>query len=297
VARGRTGDHTQLSEEREDAGPFHEEGRPSLRADCARCFGLCCVAPAFSASADFAIDKPAGRACPNLREDFRCAIHQHLRQRGFPGCTVYDCFGAGQQVAQVTFGGQDWRRAPGTAQRMFAVFAVMRQLHELLWYLTEALALQPAGPLHDELSVALDQTGRLTRHGPDVLSQLDVAAHRRDVSALLLRTSETVRAGVRRQQIDRRGADLVGADLTGADLSGANLRGACLIGVDLSGADLRTADLIGADLRGADLSGADLGGAIFLTQSQVDAATGDAATTLPPALTRPAHWSPADSAR
>ena len=66
-----------------------------LRADCARCFGLCCVAPAFAASADFAIDKPAGQACPHLAGDFRCGIHDELRPRGFPGCTVYDCFGAG----------------------------------------------------------------------------------------------------------------------------------------------------------------------------------------------------------
>ena len=83
-----------------------------LHADCARCFALCCVAPAFAASADFAIDKPAGQPCPNLLADFRCGIHDHLRERGFPGCTVFDCFGAGQRVAQVSFGGVDWRRAP-----------------------------------------------------------------------------------------------------------------------------------------------------------------------------------------
>ncbi|HEY6597232.1 MAG TPA: pentapeptide repeat-containing protein, partial [Asanoa sp.] len=41
-----------------------EDRRAELRADCTRCVGLCCVAPAFSASADFAIDKPAGRPCP-----------------------------------------------------------------------------------------------------------------------------------------------------------------------------------------------------------------------------------------
>jgi len=67
------------------------------------------VAPAFSASSDFAIDKPAGEPCPNLTTDFRCGIHTTLRERGFPGCVVYDCFGAGQKVARVTFGGQDWR--------------------------------------------------------------------------------------------------------------------------------------------------------------------------------------------
>lgn len=279
-----------MPEEPEHAVPFPDGARVSLRADCERCVGLCCVVPAFSASADFAIDKDAGQACPNLQSDFRCAIHHRLRQTGFPGCTVYDCFGAGQKVTQVTFGGQDWRRTPRIAAQMFQVFTIMRQLHELLWYLTEALTLQPARPLHPELSRALDETEHLTQDGPDALLGLDVTAHRRDVNALLLRTSELVRAGARRQEVDGTGADLIGKNLTAADLSGANLRGALLIGADLSGADLSMADLTGADLRGADLSGADLTGSIFLTQSQLDAAKGDSGTMLPPSLTHPTHW-------
>jgi len=262
---------------------------PSLRADCARCFGLCCVAPAFTASTDFAIDKDAGRPCPNLRPDFRCGIHTSLRERGFPGCAVYDCFGAGQQVAQVTFGGQDWR-APHPATQMFAVFPVMRQLHELLWYLTEALARPPARPLYDQLRAARADTERLTGQGPEALLALDIAAHRQGVNLLLRQASELIRAGARRPDLDRSGADLIGADLRRADLHGANLRGALLIGADLTGADLGLADLTGADLRGARLAGADLRGSVFLTQSQLDAATGDTDTELPESLRRPAHW-------
>ncbi len=282
-----------MPQECEHEGPVPDggRGRLSLRADCERCFALCCVAPAFAASADFAIDKAAGHACPNLQADFRCAIHARLRQQGFPGCAVYDCFGAGQKVSQVTFGGQDWRRDRRTAQQMFEVFAIMRQLHELLWYLTEALSLQAARPLHGELRLALDETERLTHNSAESLMELDVTAHRRGVNALLLRASERVRAEARHQK-DHRGADLIGANLKGADLRGANLRGASLIGADLRGADLRVADLTGADLRGADLSGADLADSIFLTQSQLDAAKGDAGTSLPPSLIRPAHWSP-----
>ncbi|ACZ88236.1 pentapeptide repeat-containing protein [Streptosporangium roseum] len=279
-----------MSGKREHAEPASEGGRLSLRADCESCFALCCVVPAFSASVDFAIDKKAGQACPNLRQDFRCGIHTRLRQQGFRGCTVYDCFGAGQKVSQVTFGGQDWRQSPQTAEQMFEVFPIMRDLHELLWYLTEALTLRPARPLHGELSLALEQTERLTHASPGALVELDVAAHRRDVNALLLRASELVRAEVRHKKKDRRGADLIGAKLKGADLRGANLRGAYLIGADLRGADLRMADLIGADFRGADLRGADLTESIFLIQSQLDAAKGDSATRLPPSLTRPAHW-------
>jgi uncharacterized protein YjbI with pentapeptide repeats len=273
-----------------DVNPTDNTGdRVRLRADCASCFALCCVAPAFSVSADFAINKPAGHACPNLREDFRCGIHTRLRQKGFGGCTVYDCFGAGQQVSQVTFGGQDWRQSPKTARQMFEVFPIVRDLHELLWYVTEALTLEAARPLHDELNRALGETERHTRLSPDAVLKLDVAAHRRTVNDLLLAASELVRAGLR-QRKDHRGADLIGGDLKGADLRGASLRGAYLIGADLRGADLRMADLIGADFRGADLAGADLTGSIFLIQSQLDAARGDSGTRLPPSLAHPAHW-------
>ncbi|MGK5740484.1 pentapeptide repeat-containing protein [Micromonospora sp. URMC 103] len=264
--------------------------RDELRADCARCFGLCCVAPAFAASADFAIDKPAGQPCPNLRPDHRCGIHAELRGRGFPGCTVFDCFGAGQRVAQVTFGGRGWQEAPETARAMFDVFAVVRPLHELLWYLTEALALRPPAALREDLERARAETVRLTAGSAQELLALDVDAYRDRVNPLLSRAGDAARSRGGRPGPDHRGATLFGADLRGADLRGANLRGAVLIGADLRGVDLHLADLTGADLRGTDLRGADLRGALFLHQAQLDAARGDARTALPARLTRPAHW-------
>ena len=260
---------------------------PELRADCARCTGLCCVAPAFAASADFAIDKPAGHPCPNLAADFRCGIHARLRERGFPGCTVFDCFGAGQHVTQVTFGGTDWRSTPDAAEPMFAAFSVVRSLHELLWYLDDALTRPAAAELHPDLARAAERTRLLARGTAAELATLDVAAQRQAVNALLLRTSELVRSP---PGPDRRRADLTGRDLRGAHLRGASLRGALLIGADLTGADLRTADVIGADLRATDVSGADLTGALFLTQFQVNAARGSRSTLLPDTVTRPSHW-------
>jgi uncharacterized protein YjbI with pentapeptide repeats len=269
-----------------------DEDRLSLQADCGSCFGLCCVALPFAASADFAVDKDAGQPCANLKADFRCGIHARLREQGFPGCTVFDCFGAGQKVSQITFGGQDWRQAPDTARQMFDVFPVMRQLHELLWYLTEALALPPARPIRGDLRRARNDIDRLTSGSAETLAEMDVAAIRHDVNALLLRASELVRAEVPGRKKNHRGADLIGAKLKGANLRGANLRGAYLIAADLENADLRAADVIGVDFRDADLSGADLTGSIFLTQSQLNAAKGDATTKLPQTLTRPAHWHP-----
>jgi hypothetical protein len=232
-----------------------------LKADCARCAGLCCIAPAFAKSSDFAINKPAGRPCPNLGADFRCGIHTRLRESGFNGCVVFDCFGAGQRLVQET-------RA---AEKAMELLPIMRGLHELMWYLTEALKLDEARRLHPKLAAALDATDRLAAGTPDDLAGTDLDAYRRKVNPLLQRASELARAGVGRRP-DHRGADLIGRNLRGADLRGASFRGALLIGADLRDADLRRADFTGADLRGADLRGADLTGALFLTESQVTAA-------------------------
>ncbi|WP_219834855.1 pentapeptide repeat-containing protein [Paenibacillus sp. R14(2021)] len=272
--------------------------RLSLQADCENCFGLCCVALPFAASVDFAIDKAAGQPCPNLKSDFRCGVHTDLRTLGFRGCTVYDCFGAGQKLSRFTFEGRDWRQSPDLAKQMVDVFPTMRLLQELLWYISDALTLQAALPIHDELLAALEETNRLTLLAPGALMYVDTAAHRAAVNALLLQASEFARDEAKRLQQAPpkhrknigRGADLIGANLRGADLRGANLRGAYLIAADLRDADLRSADLIGADLRDADIRGANLTGSLFLTQVQLHAAKGNSSTKLPALLSRPSHW-------
>src|SRR5579859_3353107 len=224
--------------------------RRELRADCERCAALCCVGPAFSASAEFAIDKQAGQPCPHLSAGFRCSIHDRLRPAGFGGCAAFDCLGAGQKVVQVTFAGRDWRAEPGAAPRVFAAFAVMRRLHELLWHLNEAIALRPAGALARALEEIYAATERLTNCGPDELVALNVDAHHRTVSEVLRKTSAHVRERAGIAGRDLRRADLAGRDLRTAALAGASLRGALLIGADLRGVDLAYADLTGADLRG-----------------------------------------------
>lgn len=272
------------------------DDRSDLRADCTRCVGLCCVALPFAASADFGHDKPAGEPCRHLSVESSCGLHDRLRSEGYRGCAVFDCFGAGQQVTQVTFGGADWRDGPETAGRMFAAFGVMRPLHELLWYLTEAEArlrsdatTEEGDRLREELAGLREEVRRATRTDADQLGTVDVTAYHRAADPLLLRVSELERAGVVARR-EHRGADLAGADLRGADLRAAGLRSALLISADLRGADLRGADVLGADLRDADLAGADLTGCLFLTRPQVESARGDAATRLPEGFDRPAHW-------
>lgn len=269
-----------------------------LRADCENCFGLCCVALPFAVSADFAMNKDGGVPCSNLQADYRCGIHANLRERGCKGCTVFECFGAGQKVSQITFEGIDWRESSERAKTMYHVFPIMHQLHEMLWYLHEALVLEAACSIRQELNITLVETVRLTELRADEILKVDVHAHRAIVNRLLLQTSELVWMDVRRnlkgnskeKRKNYRGADLMGAKLKAADLRGADLRGAYLIAADLQHANLRAADLIGADLRDADIRGADLRDSIFLTQVQINAAKGDSHTQLPGRLSRPAHW-------
>ena len=103
-----------------------------LRADCEKCCGLCCVAPAFYGAQGFGFDKPAGRACVNLQPDFRCCIHHELEVRGFPACASFDCYGAGQWVTQELFGGRSWHSSPQLAREMFNAYSRYRPLHELM---------------------------------------------------------------------------------------------------------------------------------------------------------------------
>jgi len=288
-----------------------ERERLSLSPDCASCFGLCCVAHGFKASAAFAFDKPPGRPCPNLLADFGCSIHRSLRQQGFSGCTAYTCYGAGQKVAQVLFGGTDWRHAPETAELMFQTLPILRQLNELLWFVTEALDRCAAEVDYEELLGLLDDTERLAATPEAEMSWGEVDRHCLNGEKLLSRVSATIRDAAVAAQRERpaawskpggdlrggdlRGVDVRGADLRGADLRGVDLWGAVLSGADLSDADLRWADLMGTDLGRTNLAGADMSAAIFLTQSQLELADGNASTILSAPLRPPAHWSGADA--
>lgn len=263
----------------------------NYKADCQNCFGLCCVALPYVKSADFAFNKDGGTPCKNLQIDYRCKIHSSLRNNGFKGCTVYECFGAGQKVSQVTFRGKDWREHPEQSKEMFEVFPKMQQLHEMLYYMKEAFGLEESRPYFNALQKAMLETERLTELSPPAILELDIQSHRVGVSDLLLQISEDVRSKIKRRTTKiAKTMGLIGANLKGADLRGSNFRGTLLIAADLRKADLRSSDFIGADLRDADLSGANLTGSIFLAQAQVNAAKGDIHTKLSPHLNIPPHW-------
>ncbi|MFD4182527.1 pentapeptide repeat-containing protein [Rhodococcus sp. NPDC058514] len=269
--------------------------RQDLRADCGRCFALCCTAFGFSRSVDFAEDKPAGSPCRNLGPDFSCTVHDRLRSRGFRGCTVFDCFGAGQAVSQRLFSGFSWRERPSTQQPMFSAFKIMKQLHEMLWYLFEAQARAYDPDAKREAHELAATIGDMTRGGVAELVSADMEALHSAVRAVLMDISEEARASYFAEagHLDPSlapGSDLAGTNLRAHRLCGADLRGACLIAADLRGSDLTAVDLLGADLRDARLEGADLSAALFVTQPQINAARGSGETRLPAGVSAPSHW-------
>ncbi len=191
--------------------------------------------------------------------------------------------------------GRDWRTDPGALADAREALPRVRRWHEVAWYLDQAAQLPAAAQLRDVLLEARDVALDLALPGPENPVAEDSGVQRAEMDHLLRRASDLARAGFPDAK-DLRGASLVAARLAGANLRGANLRGATLVGADLRRAHLTGADLTGADLRGADLREADLGGALFVHQSQLESAVGDAVTRIPPGLGRPQHWARPPSA-
>lgn len=172
--------------------------RPDLVPDCGSCAALCCVATSFEASDDFACDKAAGVACRYLKRDHRCAIHDELIVRGFPGCAVYDCYGAGQRVTRAFANTHD-------AEQRNEAFRVLRVVHELLWLLTEAAKLCPPSPddVGAQLALEIEALDAVARTTGPALLEVDVRPHHAATRALLRRVgralSRTARPQVRAQ--------------------------------------------------------------------------------------------------
>ncbi|MRG85931.1 pentapeptide repeat-containing protein [Salinibacillus xinjiangensis] len=264
-----------------------------LNSDCKNCFGLCCVALPYGKSADFPFNKDGGIPCQNLCSNHLCAIHDQLSEKGFRGCVSYECFGAGQHVSQSIFRGKDWREDIELAEEMFAVFPLVQQLHEMLWYLKQALTLKETRSIQTKLQMIYEETVELTVKNPKEIVELDIAEHRSQVDTLLVETSKIYRNDIEnkgKKKWIKKDEDLLGANLQGLNLQGEDLRGKLMIASNLKNSDLRKADFIGADLRDANLSGADLSEALFLTQSQINSAIGDIHTKIPTYVEKPSHW-------
>lgn len=178
---------------------------------------------------------------------------------------------------------------------MFSAFKILKQLHEMLWYLLEAQERTYDPDIEDEIRELADFLVSLTRGDVDELLSVDMDDVHASVRAVLMTVSAHVRVsyfadGGRVHPRIAPGADLAGTDLRAYRLCGADLRGAVLIGADLRGCDLAGVDLLGADLRDTRVEDADLSRALYLTQPQLSAARGNGRTRVPAAVSVPEGW-------
>jgi hypothetical protein len=177
--------------------------RLDLVADCASCAAMCCTATSFEASEEFACAKSAGVRCGNLTRGGRCAIHGELAARGFAGCAIYDCYGAGPRATRAFAGrlaGEGGDRGGGRAGGRGqvegdrdAAFLVLRVVHELMWLLDEAARLCPvSSELAGDLAAQLATLEAIADGPVAALIALDVAAHEAAARAVLRRVGSAL---------------------------------------------------------------------------------------------------------
>jgi hypothetical protein len=136
----------------------------SFNPNCQKCFALCCTALSFERGTQFAHDKSAGVPCHYLAEDFSCTIHARREDLGYDGCEAFDCLGAGQRASAI-FAGQNWRRDPAIARRLYASFSNLMRLQEMRQALETAADLDIEAVLHEERSGLLEALAELAEGG------------------------------------------------------------------------------------------------------------------------------------
>ena len=248
------------------------EKRSSLAIDCSSCAGLCCVSLYCAKVDGFPENKAAGVPCKYLEKDFRCRIHDSLKDRGLKGCIAYDCFGAGQKATEIFHSRGEWNENPGISDEMFRVFHGIFQLHQMKWFLLEAFALTDGQEMREEIRVLIDSNDSLVNHASEDTFEKVLESYRLRVNPIL-------------KEIIRRKTVTFSKKSESRDFTMD-----ILIGFDFSRQSLGESLFLGADLRDANVAGADLSKCHFLTQMQINSAKGDSKTKLPDGLITPEHW-------
>ncbi|WP_246213135.1 pentapeptide repeat-containing protein [Aminipila butyrica] len=235
----------------------------------------------------FPANKEAGIPCQYLRPDFRCDIHTTLKSKNLRGCLAYDCFGAGQKVTQNCFPIVDWKSNSNHGSKIFQVFQIVFQLHQMEWYLIEALSLPAAEALESDIKSLIWENERLTGLPAEEILHLDMESYRTDVNKILKQVSHIMAVNAK-GKIDR---DYFAQNFKHANLNHKDFSMALLIAADLEGCSLQGTNFLGADMRDTNIKNTDLSTSIFLTQMQINGARGNSKTILPAGISRPASWS------
>lgn len=255
-----------------------------LYRDCTRCCALCCVALPHAPEDGFPAPKAPGVPCPHLTEDGRCSRYGELARQGLHGCCSFDCLGAGPAALR-RMDGVSWDRAADGGGVLFQVFSQLLLLHQLDWYLHQALDAAQIPRFRARLLELRRENAALRALSVPELLTADLEPHRTRVNSVL---RQFVAFHCPRKAPAH--GNCVGRRFLGIDLREHDCSAALFQNADLRGCDLTGTSFLGCDLRGADVRGADLSRALFLTQSQINTVRGNTSTLLPPELERPPFW-------
>ena len=258
-----------------------------LSIDCEKCSGLCCVALYCAKSDGFPSNKPAGKPCEYLLNDFRCAIHAELKERKMKGCLAYDCFGAGQKATQLYPQNVNWLTHPKQANEIFNAFHILFQQYQYLWYLLEAMKVVEDECTIREIERLIDEIQRVTSLDPRGLIDYDPQEIKSSVDRILKEVSFKSHPGGLKENKNK---NYLGKNFKGMNLENSDFTMALMIGANLERCKLDGSNFLGADLRDANLKNTDLGECLFLTQMQINSAIGNKQTILPNRLVRPTSW-------
>lgn len=260
--------------------------KSNLAINCKDCCGLCCVALYFNKTDGFPENKQAGTPCVNLSVDNTCKIYNQLNAKNLKGCINYDCFGAGQKVAQ------DWKIKSGLNSNqslkrdIFKSFEMNRLLNQMLWYLIEAYTICDESKL--ELISQLIQENRFyTKLIPIKLIALDLENYRNRVNEELKQITLNLSRLSKEQIINKFQFE---KDYSNQELSYLDFTMSYLIASNFEGCKLYCTNFLGADLRDVNIKNTDLSESLFLTQFQINSMIGNNQTKLPDGIAHPIHW-------
>ncbi|MEG0330439.1 MAG: pentapeptide repeat-containing protein [Longicatena sp.] len=260
-----------------------------IQSDCEKCCGLCCVALYFSKVDGFPKDKKAGMPCLNLEQNFKCKVHNELKEKQLRGCLSYDCFGAGQKVTQDIFGNRNWRNMVDEKDKIFAVYLKVFELHQILAYLLEASLLYVGKEMQDDIRGLIDENMEITKKRPEEIVVYSLEDYHNRVSVILKKITRNIENLYVKDKINIR-ESLVGKKFCGKNVKGMNASMQLLLAANFKGCDLEGVNLLGADVRDMNVCDADLRECVFLTQMQLNAMCGNENTQLPWFLKTPSSW-------
>lgn len=262
----------------------------TLTINCEECCGICCTALYFTKMDGFPEDKVAGKPCVNLRDDFKCNIHNKLEEYKLKGCMAYDCFGAGQKVTQEVYGGLDWKKNPKQAKQMFQVFLTVFELHQMLWYLIQAEMNILDSVLQKHIDDLIEENVKMTGLTAEEIIILDLGDYRTQVNQVLKETCNLVHSNTQSSSDKKHPVDYMGKSFKKQNLDGKDFSMTLLIAANLEECSLNATNFLGADMRDTNLKNTDLTKSLFLTQMQINTAIGNGNTKLPEYLIRPETW-------